>query len=98
MGSFSRLRVSILTTACSLGVPDCLKEAGTRFTAFLANPDNKPDPDLREIVYYYGMQHAGKQTEWEQLWELFAAEQDASEKLKLMYGLAGVKVPWLLRR
>lgn len=56
------------------------------------------DPDLREIVYYYGMQHVGKQKEWEQLWDLFITEQDANEKLKLMYGLSGVKVPWLLRR
>lgn len=77
---------------------DCLNEAATLFKNFLANPDNKPDPDLREIVYYYGMQHVGQQKEWEQLWELFVNEQDASEKLKLMYGLAGVKVPWLLKR
>lgn len=80
-------------------MPDCLNEASSRFTKFLSNPNNnKPDPDLREIVYYYGMQHVGKQNEWKQLWALFVAEQDASEKLKLMYGLAGVKVPWLLRR
>ncbi|KAM7362149.1 glutamyl aminopeptidase-like [Cochliomyia hominivorax] len=94
----NRLRVNILTAACSLGMSNCLNEAAKRFSSFLANPNNKPDPDLREIVYYYGMQHVGRQNEWEQMWELFMNEQDASEKLKLMYGLSGVKVPWILKR
>lgn len=95
---FSRLRVSVITAACSLGLTDCLNEASKRFTAYLANPSTKPDPDLREIVYYYGMQHVGKQEEWEKMWDLFVLEQDASEKTKLMFGLAAIKVPWLLKR
>jgi len=86
----SRLRVSILTTACALGVPDCLEQAAQRFNAFLLNPTSRPSPDLREIVYYYGMQQSTSQSTWEQLFQLFVAETDASEKLKLMYGLTGV--------
>nr|XP_036673722.1 glutamyl aminopeptidase-like [Drosophila suzukii] len=86
----NRLRVSILTTACALGVPDCLEQAAQRFNAFLLNPTSRPSPDLREIVYYYGMQQSTSQSTWEQLFQLFVAETDASEKLKLMYGLTGV--------
>jgi len=84
------LRVSILTTACALGVRDCLEQAAQRFNAFLLNPTSRPSPDLREIVYYYGMQQSTSQSTWEQLFQLFVAETDASEKLKLMYGLTGV--------
>lgn len=81
-----------------MGLPDCLDQASSRFTAFLADPTNKPEPDLREVVYYYGMQRLGKQQQWEQLWQLFLDEQNASEKLKLMYGLAGIREPWILKR
>ncbi|XP_039494016.1 glutamyl aminopeptidase [Drosophila santomea] len=87
----NRLRVSILSAACALGVPDCLQQASERFNAFLQNPSSRPSPDLREIVYYYGMQQSTSQSSWEQLFQLFVAETDASEKLKLMYGLSGVR-------
>ncbi|XP_026839621.1 glutamyl aminopeptidase [Drosophila erecta] len=87
----NRLRVSILTAACALGVPDCLQQASERFNAFLQNPSSRPSPDLREIVYYYGMQQSTSQSSWEQLFQLFVAETDASEKVKLMYGLSGVR-------
>ncbi|XP_073818650.1 aminopeptidase A-like [Musca autumnalis] len=93
----NRLRVSVITAACSLGLPDCLDQAATRFTAFLADPTNKPEPDLREVVYYYGMQRIGKQQQWDELWRIFVAEENASEKLKLMYGLAGIREPWILK-
>ncbi|XP_037945830.1 glutamyl aminopeptidase-like [Teleopsis dalmanni] len=92
----NRLRVSVLTAACSLGVPDCLNEAATRFTSWLAIPEDKPHPDLREIVYYYGMQQIGKQEHWDKMLEIYLKEQDASEKIKLMYGLSAVRIPWLL--
>ncbi|XP_052840444.1 glutamyl aminopeptidase [Drosophila gunungcola] len=92
----NRLRVSILSAACALGVPDCLEQAAQRFNAFLQNPTSRPSPDLREIVYYYGMQQSTSQANWEQLFRIFAAETDASEKLKLMYGLSGVQDSQLL--
>lgn len=43
--------------ACSLGLPECLKEAEDKFTAWLAQADfdtNRPHPDLRSIIYSYG--------------------------------------------
>ncbi|BFF90743.1 glutamyl aminopeptidase [Drosophila madeirensis] len=94
----NRLRVSLLSAACSLGLPDCLSQAAQRFNAWLQNPTaaNRPAPDLREIVYYYGMQQSTSEANWQKLFELFLAETDASEKLKLMYGLAGVQDAQLL--
>ncbi|KAH8399402.1 hypothetical protein KR215_009736, partial [Drosophila sulfurigaster] len=96
----NRLRVSVLTAACSLGLPDCLSQAAQRFTTFVQNPTaaNRPSPDLREVVYYYGMQQSSSESNWEKLLEIFKAETDASEKLKLMYGLSGVQDAQLLYR
>lgn len=95
---FSRLRVSILTTACSLGLPDCLTEVATRFNTWLANPDSKPDPDLRELIYYYGMETVNTEDAWEKMLTLFVSEQDPNEKSKLMHGLSAVRTPLLLYR
>lgn len=94
----SRLRVTILSAACSLGLPECLAEASAEFTRWLDNPDVRPHPDVRETVYYYGMLNSGNEENWNKMWELFVAEEDASEKAKLMYGLAAVQEPWILSR
>uniref|UniRef100_A0A1I8PGY6 glutamyl aminopeptidase n=1 Tax=Stomoxys calcitrans TaxID=35570 RepID=A0A1I8PGY6_STOCA len=92
------LRVTILNAACGYGEPEALEEAGQRFTAWLANPAERPKPDIRSTVYYYGMQSVGNEESWNQVWELFLAETDAQEKLKLMEALAAIKEPWILQR
>ncbi|KAH8336361.1 hypothetical protein KR059_004239 [Drosophila kikkawai] len=94
----NRLRVTALSAACSLGLESCLTEAGQQFTTWLAKPEDRPKPDVRETVYYYGILSVGNQEVWETVWELFVNEADASEKSKLMYGLAAVQSPWLLQR
>lgn len=94
----SRLRVTILGAACSLGLPACLNQASAEFEKWLANPSTRPHPDVRETVYYYGMLNSGNEESWNQMWNLFVSETDASEKSKLMYGLAAVQEPWILSR
>ncbi|KAH8312017.1 hypothetical protein KR044_009049 [Drosophila immigrans] len=94
----NRLRVTALGAACSLGLEACLTEVGEQFNSWLAAPTKRPNPDVRDTVYYYGMQSVGNQEIWETVWELFVNEADASEKSKLMYGLAAVQEPWLLQR
>ncbi|XP_001358398.3 glutamyl aminopeptidase [Drosophila pseudoobscura] len=94
----NRLRVTALSAACSLGLESCLSEVGEQFNSWLVKPDERPKPDLRETIYYYGMQSVGNQEIWEKVWELFVNEADASEKSKLMYGLAAVQEPWILQR
>lgn len=92
------LRVTVLDTACSFGHVQCLQEVGSRFTDWLKNPSSRPKPDLRSTIYYYGMSVAGNEETWQQMWEIFKAETDASEKAKLMQGLSAVKEPWILQR
>lgn len=90
--------MTALSAACSLGLESCLTEVGQQFNSWLADPVKRPSPDVRETVYYYGMQSVGNQQIWESVWQLFVQESDASEKSKLMYGLAAVPEPWLLQR
>uniref|UniRef100_A0A0A1WLH6 Aminopeptidase n=1 Tax=Zeugodacus cucurbitae TaxID=28588 RepID=A0A0A1WLH6_ZEUCU len=92
----NRFRVTVLNAACALGLESCLQESAVRFRNWLANPTVRPHPDAREIVYYYGMFVAGDEDSWDVMWQLFLTEADASEKLKLMNGLAAVQVPWIL--
>lgn len=57
MFCFSHLRITALGLACSLGLPECLKEAEDNFTEWLAKDDfvtARPHPDLRSIIYSYG--------------------------------------------
>lgn len=92
----SRLRQAVLSAACSLGVESCLEEAAVSFKAWLEAPTTRPHPDVRETVYYYGMQTIGDEETWDAMWQLYIAESDANEKSKLMYGLSAVQVPWIL--
>lgn len=95
----SRFRVTILNLACAFGFEPCLREASKQFNAFLLNSKNPPHPDIRQIVYYYGMQGNGSdEVVWNKLWGVFINETDASEKLKLMDALSAAKEPWILRR
>jgi len=87
-----------LSAACSLGLESCLTEAGEQFNAWLAKPEDRPKADVRETVYYYGIQSVGSQEDWDAVWELFVNESDASEKSKLMYGLSAIQIPWILQR
>ncbi|XP_017484575.1 PREDICTED: glutamyl aminopeptidase-like [Rhagoletis zephyria] len=92
------LRVSLLNLAGRFGYEPMLKEAATRFTAWLSNSTDRPDPDIRWAVYYFGMQSVGDEKSWDQIWELFINEQDAQEKVKLMEALSAVNSPWILQR
>ncbi|XP_054747725.1 glutamyl aminopeptidase [Anastrepha obliqua] len=92
------LRIKILNLAGNFGYEPMLTEASTRFTAWLNNSTDRPDPDIRSAVYYYGMQTAGDEKSWDQVWELFINETDAQEKVKLMEALSAVNSPWILQR
>ncbi|XP_055851692.1 glutamyl aminopeptidase-like isoform X2 [Episyrphus balteatus] len=92
------LRVTILDAACSFGHVNCLQEVGARFTSWLSDPSNRPKPDLRNAIYFHGMAQAGTEETWDQMWDLFKYETDASEKAKLMQGLSAIKEPWILQR
>lgn len=96
------MRTTVLNFACSIGLPECIEAAGRQFDDWLektrTNPDDRPDPDLRNIIYYYGMYSRGNETNWNEVWEIYLKETDASEKAKLIYGLSGIQVPWILSK
>ncbi|XP_063244276.1 glutamyl aminopeptidase-like isoform X1 [Bacillus rossius redtenbacheri] len=94
------LRVKVLSLACAYGLPEGLAEAGRRFAAWVSDPGRvgRPPPDLRYIVYQYGMYATSSEVTWDKLWDVFLRETDAQERLKLMSGLASVPEPWLLQR
>lgn len=94
---YSRLRTTILDLACSFGHEDCLAEAKTRFEGWL-NTGAYIHPDLRTVVYYYGVQRSGSVSDWEKVKERFRAENDANEKAKLMSALAAFPDAKVLRR
>lgn len=81
-----------------MGIQECIDKAGDEFTKWLTTPAVRPTPDLRDLIYYWGMYSKGNEARWFQMWELFRTEPDAQEKTKLMSGLAGVQVPWILQR
>jgi len=94
----SRLRIKVLSSACSLGHESSLQQVVTLFNQWLASPETRPSPDIRDVVYYYGLQQVNTEAAWDQMWKLYLDETDAQEKVKLMNGLAAVQVPWLLQR
>lgn len=94
-----RLRTSILELACSVGHAECLEEAGNIFKNWIEDPrDVRPHPDIRALVYYYGMNDVGDEAKWNTVFAKFDAETDSTEKLKLMRGLAGIRSSWILNK
>lgn len=58
----------------------------------------RPNPDLRTYIYYYGMKEIGNEDNWKKVFDIFAAESDASEKAKLQSALAAIDDPIVLER
>ncbi|RZC34917.1 glutamyl aminopeptidase [Asbolus verrucosus] len=90
-------RVVVLNLACILDYDDALNESNSRFNEWMADNSTPISPNLRTIIYKFGMVTAHEKT-WQQLFEIFTKENDANEKLKLMNGLANVRNPSLLTR
>lgn len=88
----------MLTAACKVGHESSLEQAATLFKQWLASPDKPPSPDVRDVVYFFGLQQVNTEAAWDQVWKLYLTEPDAQEKLKLMHALTAIKVPWLLQR
>lgn len=94
-----RLRTTVLGLACSVGHDECLEDAGNIFKRWIQNPkDVHLHPDIRALVYYYGMHHVGDEAAWNIMFQRFVSETDSTERLKLMRGLAGIRSSWILNR
>ncbi|XP_011637436.2 LOW QUALITY PROTEIN: glutamyl aminopeptidase-like [Pogonomyrmex barbatus] len=86
----NRVRGPILELTCSIEFDICMKKVKSIFDSwlFLEKPVH---PDIRELVYYYGIRQSEDEMDWYAMFEKFLDEYDPVEKNKLMYGLAGVK-------
>ncbi|KAJ8961758.1 hypothetical protein NQ318_021359 [Aromia moschata] len=87
-------RIEVLSLACSVGHTDCLLEAESQFNTWIDN-QTQLSQDLRSLIYKYGMKNASEET-WQKMLDVYKSESDASEKLKLVNGLANVQNETLL--
>lgn len=92
------MRTTVLNFACSVGLPECLEVAGNKFNEWLNETSNRPEPDLRNTIYYYGMASVGDKEKWDKVWDVYISEPDASEKAKLVYSLSAIKDHSVLTR
>lgn len=89
-GIDSTVRVTILEFACAVEKRECLKQAGRIFMNWLTL-NKMPHPNIRELIYYYGMRYISDEDNWRVMYEYFKDETDPLEKNKIMKGLAGIK-------
>jgi len=92
------LRVQILSFACNVGHNDCLTVAGKEFNKWLNNQKERPPPDVRSVIYSYGMRINGNENDWNKVWNLYLKEADAQEKTKLLGSLSSTTDPWILKQ
>ncbi|XP_066157252.1 glutamyl aminopeptidase-like isoform X3 [Euwallacea fornicatus] len=83
-------RVVVLSLSCSVDHSECLTQVREKFNTWINDTSKPLSPDLRSIVYKYGVVNADTAT-WDKLLAVYQKEPDASEKLKLINGLANVK-------
>ncbi|GBP93587.1 Endoplasmic reticulum aminopeptidase 2 [Eumeta japonica] len=84
-------RSTVLTIATKYGVPNAQQNVRKLFLDWLNNYESDGadvvEPDLRDLVYYYGMK-SGTIEEWEHLWQIYLKEEDVQERAKLRHALA----------
>ena len=88
-----KLRILILKKMCSYG--SASKKAGELLFSW-KQTGTKINPNLREVVYRFGMKEIGDADIWNWMLELYKNETNAQEKQKLLLGLTSVTEPWIL--
>ena len=66
------------------------KIAGQLLLTWKQTGEKIADPDLREIVYRFGMKDIGDADVWNWMLELYKNETNAQEKQKLLLGLSSI--------
>ena len=91
-------RNNILQLACHYGYRPCNAEAGRIFNKWIADSEYYIKPNIRSMVYKYGMQESNDPDAWEIMFTRYTSEINSQEKAKLLYGLSQVKEPWIIER
>ncbi|XP_065212642.1 glutamyl aminopeptidase-like isoform X2 [Planococcus citri] len=80
----------ILHLGCMAGNATCLHQARTLFQQWLLVPAMKLNPELGQLIMYYGIEQSTSE-EWNQLYELFLRERNPQDKLRIMRALGGTR-------
>merc|ERR1712129_694790 len=80
-------RNSVSKMACKNGQVQCKEQAGKLLSKWIQNQNFYISPNLRSVVYKYGMEEIGTEEIWEVMFERFELEENADEKIKLRAGL-----------
>ncbi|KAM3964208.1 glutamyl aminopeptidase [Aphomia sociella] len=95
------LRTTILSLAASCQLPEAEEKVRGLFLNWLNNHGSRSaidiEPDLRNIIYYYGMKSASP-SEWEKLWEIYLKEEDVQEQAKLRHALSAPRDTSILKK
>lgn len=91
------LRNIIVKIACISADRECLTNVTRTFRSWLKD-GQYVSPDIRGIVYKYGMQEIGHEKEWNVLWHNYLTSKIPQEKNTLLIGLTQARPAWLLHR
>lgn len=91
------MRSTIISFACGNGHQVCIKTAEQKFRDWLYNSTNIA-PNLRSLIYTYGMRSVDRSQEWMMVWQRYMAESVPQEKSKLMAALSQTPSVSLLMR
>lgn len=89
-----KLRTLILKKMCYYG--SSANEVAGQYLLDMKKNGTKISPDLREIVYSFGMKAIGNEEIWRWMLDLYRQESNAQEKSKLLRGLTAINEPWIL--
>ncbi|PFX22374.1 Glutamyl aminopeptidase [Stylophora pistillata] len=92
------LRPAILEIVCDAKDKECRANASKYFRDWMRDPfQNQIPANFRSLVYYYGIANGG-QEEWNFAFDQLLQTSVASERMKLVHGLAASPEPWILSR
>ncbi|XP_076074224.1 glutamyl aminopeptidase-like [Mytilus galloprovincialis] len=91
------MRSNIIELACRLSDQHCLRNATEKFRNWIEHGASVP-PNLRSLVYNYGIQGSDSEEDWNFMWDKYTRETVPQEQIKLLYGLSRTRSVWLLRR
>ncbi|XP_061175207.1 glutamyl aminopeptidase-like [Saccostrea echinata] len=91
------MRVNLISLTCGMGDKDCLNNATNKFRKWLDQGESVT-PNIRSIVYKYGMQNGGSPEDWDKMWNKYKTETVPQEQIKLLYGMSKTPTVWLLVR
>lgn len=84
--------------ACLSDYTPCLENAAERLSKWINNTNEYIPPNFRTLVYRYGIAQIGDAAVWNAMWDRYTVESDPNEAIKLLYGLAFAKEPWLIHQ